>query len=395
MSSQLTQRGSLDAESEMSPQEPPPWIIRTTAWILVGAFLFALLIAIVMRLPETVHCPFILIPATGADPIQSPRQAIISRVAVEEGQPVKAGEDLFILRSDEIRGWDTQFRTLTEDLRNKEESLTQYETAYVSQLEIKKAEIEQAKSEVKFRENHAATSRDLVTRMEKLAKQGGESEIDLVKLKLDLAGSEKDLSVAQRTLQQVNLDRERMETEHARQRGEQQSEIEKLKMRIGALKIDLENTHQNLLTVRSPYEGVITSMDQRTVGSFVQQGQVLCQLAPKDAKPRARMTLTEAGLPKLAIAQRVRYFFEAFPYQRYGAVAGKLDWISPSAITTAEGSRFVALGSLDRYEISPRAGQVLPLRVGMRGDAHIIVGGRTLIEYAFEPIRQLRESMKQ
>jgi len=215
MSSQLTQRGSLDAESEMSPQEPPPWIVRTTAWILVGAFLFALLIAIVMRLPETVHCPFILIPATGADPIQSPRQAIISRVAVEEGQPVKAGEDLFILRSDEIRGWDTQFRTLTEDLRNKEESLTQYETAYVSQLEIKKAEIEQAKSEVKFRENHAATSRDLVTRMEKLAKQGGESEIDLVKLKLDLAGSEKDLSVAQRTLQQVKLDRERMETEHA------------------------------------------------------------------------------------------------------------------------------------------------------------------------------------
>jgi multidrug efflux pump subunit AcrA (membrane-fusion protein) len=395
MSSQLTHRGSIDVESEMSPQEPPPWIIRSAAWVLMGGFLLALLVAIVVRLPETVHCPFILIPATGADPIQSPRQAIISRVAVGEGQPVKAGEDLFILRSDEIRGWDTQFRTLTEELRNKVESLTQYETAYVSQLEIKKAEIEQAKSEVKFRENHAATSRDLVTRMEKLAKLGGESEIDLVKLKLDLAGSEKDLSVAQRTVQQTNLDRERIETEHARQQGEQRSEIEKLKMRIGALKIDLENTQQNLLTVRSPYEGVITSMDQRTVGSFVQQGQVLCQLARKDAKPRARMTLNEAGLPKLAIALRVRYFFEAFPYQRYGAVTGKLDWISPSAVGSGDASHFVALGSLDRDVISSRPGQSLPLRVGMRGDAHIIVGGRTLIEYAFEPIRQLRESMKQ
>jgi multidrug resistance efflux pump len=395
MSSQLTQRGSLDVESEMLPQEPPPWIIRSTAWLLLAAFLFALLIAIVMRLPETVHCQFVLIPATGADPIQSPRQAIISRVAVEEGQPVKLGEALFVLRSDEIRGWDTQFRTLTEDLRTKEEGLTQSETAYAAQLEIKKAEIEQAKSEVKFRENHASTSRELVTRMEKLAKLGGESEIDLVKLKLDLAGSEKDLSVAQRTLQQVNLDRQRMETEHARQRAEQQSEIEKLKMRIGALKTDLENTQQNLLTLRSPYDGVIISMDQRTVGSFVQQGQVLCQLAGKDAKPRARMTLNEAGLPKLAVAQRVRYFFEAFPYQRYGAVTGKLDWISPSAVTTTDGTHFVALGSLDRYEISPRAGQVLPLRVGMRGQAHIIVGGRTLIEYAFEPIRQLRENMKQ
>src|SRR6266446_1604264 len=374
MSSQLTERGSLDVESEMLPQEPPPWIIRSTAWLLLAAFLFALLVAIVMRLPESVHCQFVLIPATGADPIQSPRQAIISHVAVEEGQPVKLGEELFVLRSDEIRGWDMQFRTLTEDLRSKEESLIQSETAYAAQLEIKKAEIEQAKSEVKFRENHASTSRELVKRMEKLAKLGGESEIDLVKVKLD---------------------RERMETEHARQRAEQQSEIEKLKMRIGGLKTDLENTHQNLLTVRSPYEGVITSMDQRTVGSFVQQGQVLCQLAAKDAKPRARMTLNEAGLPKLAIAQRVRYFFEAFPYQRYGAVTGKLDWISPSAVTTTDGSNFVALGSLDRYEISPRAGQVLPLRVGMRGQANIIVGGRTLIEYAFEPVRQLRESMKQ
>jgi len=395
MSSQLTDRSSLDAESEMLPQQPPPWIIRSTAWILLAAFLFALLIAIVMRLPETVRCPFVLVPATGADPIQSTVRAIISHVAVDEGQPVKAGEELFVLRSDEIRGLDTQFRTLTEDLRSREESLARYDSAYTAQLGMKNAEIEQAKSEIKFRENHASTSRDLVTRMEKLARLGGESEIDLVKLKLDLAGSEKDLSVAQRTLQQVNLDRERMETEHVRQRAEQQSEIEKFKMRIGALKSDLENANQNLLTVRSPYEGVIISMDQRTTGSVVQQGQVLCQLAPKDAKPRARMTLDEAGLAKLAIGQRIRYFFQAFPYQRYGAVTGKLDWISPSAVISGDSSHFVALASLDRSEIPSRTGQNLPLRVGMKGEAHIIIGGRTMIEYAFEPIRQLRESIRQ
>ena len=395
MSSQLTERGSLDVESQMLPQEPPPWIIRSTAWILLGAFLLALLIAIVMRLPETVRCPFVLVPDTGADPVQSPVRAVISHVGVDEGQPVKAGEELFVLRSDEIRGLDTEFRTLTEDLRSKEESLARNENAYVAQLGMKNAEIEQAKSEVKFRENHANTSHELVTRMEKLTKLGGESEIDLIKLKLDLAGSEKDLSVAQRTVQQVNLDRERMETEHVRQRAEQQSEIEKLKMRIGALKTDLKNTQQNLLTIRSPYEGVIISMDQRSVGTFVQQGQVLCQLAPKDAKPRARMSLNEVGLPKLIVTQRVRYFFEAYPYQRYGTVTGKLDWISPSAVTTSDGSRFTALGSLDRYDIFSRAGKILPLRVGMRGDAHIIVGSRTMFEYAFEPIRQLRESMRQ
>src|SRR5436190_15489122 len=173
MSPQITQRGSLDLDSEMLPQEPPPRVMRVTAWLLLAAFLWALLIAIVVRLPETVRCRFVLIPATGADPIQSPHQAVISHIAVEEGQTVKADQELFVLRSDEIRGWDTLMRTLTEDLHSKEESLTRSDAAYVAQLEIKKSEVEQMKSEVKFRENHVATSRDLVARMEKLATQGG------------------------------------------------------------------------------------------------------------------------------------------------------------------------------------------------------------------------------
>ena len=395
MSSSLTQRGSIDAESEMLPQDPPSSIIRFTGWLLIALFLFGLLIAIVLKLPETVHCPFVLVPATGADPIQSAHQGIISRVSVNEGQTVKRGDELFVLRSDEIRGLDTQFRTMSEDLRTKEEGLQQSDAAYLSQGKIKQAEIEQAATEVTFRENHAKTSRDLYDRMERLSKQGGFSEVDLVRMRLDLAASEKDLSVAQRTLQQVTLDGQRMQTEYARLRGEHLAEMEKLRMRITALKADLENAQDNMLTVRSPYDGVIISMDQRTVGSVVQQGQILCQLSQMDAQPRARMIVGEAGLARLAVKQKVRYFFEAYPYQRYGAVGGKLDWISPSTITSTEGPHFIALASLDRSVISNRPGQSLPLRVGMKGQAHIVVGGRTLIEYAFEPIRQLRESVGQ
>jgi multidrug resistance efflux pump len=305
----MTQRGTIDTESEMLPQDPPAWIIRTLAWLLLGAFLFAMVFAVIMRMPETVRARFILVPATGADPVQSPRQAVISRVAVTEGQTVKKGEELFALRSDEIRGWDTQFHTLEADLRNREDSVVKNDDAHKALLDIKDSEIGQAKSEVKFRENHMKTSRDLVNRMQKLAEQGGVSEFELVRAKLDLAGSEKDYSVAQRTLQQVTLDRQRMITERARLRGEELAEIEKLKMRVEALKSDLENTNKSVLTVHSPYDGVVISMDQRSVGGVVQQGQVLCQLSSLDAKPRARMLLMEAGLAKLAIGQKVRLFF--------------------------------------------------------------------------------------
>ncbi|MBA3387140.1 MAG: hypothetical protein H0T95_11085 [Chthoniobacterales bacterium] len=125
----------------------------------------------------------------------------------------------------------------------------------------------------------------------------------------------------------------------------------------------------------------------------MQHGQELCQLARLDAKPRARLLLAESGLPKLAIGQRVRFFFEAYPYQRYGAVNAKLDWISPSVVSFPEGPRFIALASLD--EAPDRRAKPLALRVGMRGEARVVVGRRTMIEYAFEPVRQLRENARE
>ena len=137
---------------------------------------------------------------------------------------------------------------------------------------------------------------------------------------------------------------------------------------------------------------MVISQAQQNAGSVVQNGQELCQLARIDAKPRAQLTLSETGLPKLANGQRVRLFFEAFPYQRYGAVNAKLDWVSPSAVSTTQGQHFVGLASLDERELAKR--DHLALRVGMGGEARVVVGRRTMIEYAFEPIRQLRENMR-
>jgi multidrug efflux pump subunit AcrA (membrane-fusion protein) len=387
----MMQRGTGETDSEMIPQDPPPRIIRAIGWLLIAMFFVGMLAAITVHLPETVSAPFILVPKNGADPIQSPRVAVVSAVKVAEGEAVKAGQELFVLRSDEIRGLSTQANAAKEDLHTREQGLLKADSAYASQLEIKLAEISNAESEVKFREKHASTGKELVERMETLSDSGGISKVELIRLRLDVAGSEKDLSVAQRTLQQVTLDRQRMESEHARLRDEQVSEIEKLKFRVAALHSDLENSQQNMLSVRAPYEGVVISLAQRNSGSVVQNGQELCQVARLDAKPHARLRLSEAGLPKLAVGQRVRFFFDAFPYQRYGAVDAKLDWISPSAISTPEGSHFVGLASLDE---KPKSKSKVQPRVGMRGEARIVVGRRTLIEYAFEPIRQLRENIR-
>ena len=390
MSSETYSPSSLDSESEMLPQDPPPKVIRFIGWWLIWLFVIGLLVAIFVHLPETEHAAFILVPREGADPIQSPRLATVSRVLVTEGQTVGAGAELFVLRSDEIRAFDVQLRTLTEDLHTQELTLAKMDEAYAAEANIKNAQVSQAESELRFREKQTASNRDLLNRLEKLSKSGGFSQIDLLKLQLEAAGSEKDQAVAQRTLEQVRLERQQLENQNSRKRAEQSGEVEKLKMKLGALKGDLENSQQNLLTIRAPYDAVILSLAQRNVGSVVQSGQELCQLGRTEAKPLARLMLNESSLAKLKSDQPVRFFFEAFPYQRYGALSGKLDWVSPSPVTDSTGQHFVALASID--ESANR--RHLPLRSGMKGEARVRVGSRTLIEYAFEPIRQLREGVR-
>src|SRR5687767_12676112 len=96
-------RGSLEEESEMLPAEPPPFIVRSIAWLLIVMFFTVLMAAFLVHVPETARCPFVLIPKDGADPIQAPYLAVIREVHVAEAQEVAVGEELFVLHSDEIR----------------------------------------------------------------------------------------------------------------------------------------------------------------------------------------------------------------------------------------------------------------------------------------------------
>ena len=185
-------------------------------------------------------------PREGADPIQSPRLATVNRVSVTEGQTVAAGAELFVLRSDEIRAFDTQLQTLTEDLHTQELTLAKMDEAYAAEANIKNAQVSQAESELRFREKQTASNRELLNRLEKLSKSGGFSQIDLIKLQLEAAGAEKDQAVAQRTLEQVKLERQQLENQNSRKRAEQAGEVQKLKMKLGALKGDLENSQKEL-----------------------------------------------------------------------------------------------------------------------------------------------------
>ena len=60
------------------PQDPPPWIVRTGAWVAMAAFAAAVAGSILVRLPDAVEGPFVL--AAAGDPAHvdaAPRARIL------------------------------------------------------------------------------------------------------------------------------------------------------------------------------------------------------------------------------------------------------------------------------------------------------------------------------
>jgi hypothetical protein len=53
------QRSTNAAESEMLLQGPPPWFVRSTAWLLMAKFGAALFSAVLIKLSEGVARPFV------------------------------------------------------------------------------------------------------------------------------------------------------------------------------------------------------------------------------------------------------------------------------------------------------------------------------------------------
>jgi len=382
-----------EEQAPLVPRDPPPWFVPALGWLLIALFITALLASILVSVPETVQSRFVLVTEGGADPIEAPRQAVLDQVLLRVGQKVKKGDKLFLMRVDEVREWQTDTDAREQALRALREGSIKLEEAHASALRIKDSEIDQAKRETSFRDKYLRTLGDLVTKLEKLAGTGLISEIELTSQRLSLAQAEKDLEVARKTLAQRGLERQGLDTERRRQRIAEKSAADDLTIRISALNQPLAASANGLLEIRAPYDAVCISVTQQNAGSVVAPGEQLCQLSPLANRLQARLELPETGLSRLEPRQRVRLFFEAFPYQRYGVVTGAVDWISPAAVTREQGSDFVALASLDKQHfVSGRNAH--PLKAGMKGEARVTVGRRALIEYAFEPVRKLRENLQ-
>ena len=369
-------------------KDPPHWAARGLAYFLIVFFAVAAVVAVLLHLPETVSTAFVLVPVRGTDAVRTFRGGIVAEIRVTEGEPVAKGATAFVIRSQDVGDRFSELRTLETQLKNGVESLANARTKHESQRLADqeegrrlRAHLENLDRMLALKREQLAVATEQLKRTKKLADQGLTSWVDYSNFELkanqsavELRQMETDQRDTLAAVQKLRHDSETREIEFKELERSLKETEEKSRIRIAALSADPARGNGNDFLVTAPCSGTVLRVQARRPGAVVREGDVLCELACSGEHLQAEL------------------IYNAFPYQRYGVRYGTVRWTSPASVTVNETPSFRVFVRLSDETI-PVNGQPRPLMPGMGGTARVIVGERTLISYAFEPLRQLRENL--
>jgi hemolysin D len=302
---------------------------------------------------------------------------------------------------------------------------------YRATLAIYENELEITRREIEHKQRHFAVARELAERSERSYDAGIVSwlehknrQLDAGKLAIDLEQLDRQLDSGRLKVSQLRSDEAQHEIEWKlavdqlqAERKDTQAAIDKLRhdaagrrtafieidrslkestdtatARSSSLRTELEQSSGSDLAVLSPCPGTVVRLGVLRPGAVVKEGDVLGELACAGGQLQAEITVAPSGVGQVKAGQPVKLLYDAFPYQRYGVRRGTVRWISPAAVAVGDTRVFRVFADLHDAVITVK-GEPRALRPGMGGKADVIVGRRSLIAYAFEPLRQLRESL--
>ncbi len=146
-----------------------------------------------------------------------------------------------------------------------------------------------------------------------------------------------------------------------------------------------ELKESNLLL--SPIEGrVALSADYRSAQQFIKAGDRVMAIVPKEGdRILGKAQLPSSALGKVNIGDKVIIRLDAYPYEEFGSIIGKLE--SKSSLPNRDKLYPVHI-ELDQGLISS-TGKALRFDQQMTGVAEIITKERRFIERIFDTIRKL------
>jgi len=142
---------------------------------------------------------------------------------------------------------------------------------------------------------------------------------------------------------------------------------------------------------KSPINGKIDFLNFFTNDEFIQAGQDVFTIIPKQNKVIGQVQLPSTGSGKVKVGQDVIIKLDNYPYEEYGTVKGKVASISLISNKVKEKDQTETdnyLVEVDLpHELTTNYGKKLEFKYEIKGNADIIVTDRRLIERFFDNLK--------
>lgn len=383
---------------------PSRWLLTALAVALATAILLFLVFGHYTR-RETVSGE--LVPSAGLLNVVAPSAGTIAKLHVRDGQPVKAGDVLVELSSNQDSAalgdthalvgqqLDAQRTRLQADLTDQQQLVQQQATALRGKVVLLQAQLTQIAGQMAIEQKQAADNQDLLGRFVSLGAKGYVSEMQIQQQRsvvLDAQNQYKALARQQlETRQQLDEARQQLAQlplDAATKRNDTERQLASVAQSIA------QNELQRAAVLRAPSNGIVSAVLPKP-GQMVSAGQSLLSILPAGSTLQAQLLVPSRAIGFIDPGSRVVLRYEAFPYQKFGQQYGRVTDVSRSALTAPEITALIGQQSqepLYRVQVKLDRQSVLayghdePVKPGMALQADILMDRRTLLEWVFEPL---------
>ncbi|WP_309734068.1 HlyD family efflux transporter periplasmic adaptor subunit [Chamaesiphon sp. OTE_75_metabat_556] len=182
-----------------------------------------------------------------------------------------------------------------------------------------------------------------------------------------------------------------------------EEQLKDLQAQIGTLNTEISQTQQQIKElerqlaqkiIRAPVAGTILQLPFKQPKSFIQTGQLVVQIAPRGASTILKVQMPSENTGFLKTGMPVKVKFDAYPFQDYGVIEGKVQKVSPDSKLVDVGNgkieAFEVDVMLDRNYIQSQ-GKRIPLNLGQTATAEVIVRQRQTIDLILDPFKKLQQ----
>lgn len=391
--------------------------VAPLSWKILGGFVLASVTVVVFFLATAEYARKetaggSLVAAGGAVRVSALRGGVVTELAVKEGDRVAAGQPLFTVTSRQgleaggtldaavLASLDTQTQVLKDqiaaDPARMANEIRRLDATIVSVTAERDALIAQRRimaERVQVTEERRGTIARLTEQGHTTRATLQEQDEALLSRRQNLAEIDRDLAASEKELGQAQLQREQLPVQQAE--------------RLAQLRLNLADRErqraevqaQRAQVITAPLAGRVTAL-QVAPGQIVDVNKPLLTLLPDGAVLLAELFVPSRAIGFVEPGQPVRLMVDAFPYQRFGTLSGSVETVSqavlsPSEIigrTTLTEPAYRVSVRLDRQAIDA-FGREVPLQPDMTLKADIVLEGRSLVAWLFEPLISVRGRM--